>query len=35
MNAVSAFPFYTLEGWNIDPPAQSDLTLKGDTVIVN
>ena len=35
MNAVSTFPFYTLEGWNMNPPAQSDLTLKGDTVIGN
>ena len=33
MNAVSTFPFYTLEGWNMDPPALSDLPLKGDTVI--
>ncbi len=35
MNAVSTFPFYTLEGWTMDPPAQSDLPLKGDTVIGN
>lgn len=35
MNAVSTFPFYTLEGWNMDPPALSDLPLKGDTVIGN
>lgn len=35
MNAVSTFPFYTLEGWNMAPPASSDLTLKGDTVIGN
>ncbi len=35
MNAVSTFPFYTLEGWNMNPPAQSDLPLKGDTVIGN
>ena len=21
MNAVSTFPFYTLEGWEMDPPA--------------
>ena len=35
MNAVSTFPFYTLEGWNMDPPAQSDLPHKGDTVIGN
>ena len=35
MNAVSTFPFYTLEGWNMNPPAFSDLPLKGDTVIGN
>ena len=35
MNAVSTFPFYTLQGWNMEPPAQADLPLKGDTVIEN
>ncbi len=35
MNSVSTFPFYTLEGWDMDPPALSDLPLKGDTVIGN
>lgn len=35
MNAVSTFPFYTLEGWEMDPPAITDLPLKGDTVIGN
>lgn len=35
MNAVSTFPFYTLEGWNMTPPAKSDMPLKGDTVIDN
>ena len=35
MNAVSTFPFYTLEGWDMDPPALSDLPIKGDTVIGN
>ena len=35
MNAVSIFPFYTLEGWNMAPPAPADLPLKGDTVIGN
>ncbi len=35
MNAVSTFPFYTLEGWEMEPPAASDLPLKGDTVIGN
>ena len=33
MNAVSTFPFYTLEGWDMDPPAAADLPRKGDTVI--
>ena len=35
MNAVSTFPFYTLEGWEMSPPAKTDLPLKGDTVIGN
>ena len=35
MNAVTTFPFYTLEGWSAEPPAKSDLPLKGDTVIGN
>ena len=35
MNAVSTFPFYTLEGWDMEPPSPSDLPLKGDTVIGN
>lgn len=35
MNAVSTFPFYTLEGWRMDPPAPADLPFKGDTVIGN
>ena len=35
MNAVTTFPFYTLEGWDMDPPAKVDLPLKGDTVIGN
>ena len=35
MNAVSTFPFYTLEGWDMEPPAIDDLPLKGDTVIGN
>ena len=35
MNAVSTFPFYTLEGWGQDPPPLSNLPLKGDTVIGN
>lgn len=35
MNAVSTFPFYTLEGWEMLPPAKADMPLKGDTVIEN
>lgn len=33
MNAVSTFPFYTLEGWSMEAPAGADMPLKGDTVI--
>ena len=35
MNAVSTFPFYTLEGWEMAPPMPENLPLKGDTVIGN
>ena len=35
MNAVSTFPFYTLAGWDMEPPALSDLPLRGDTVVGN
>lgn len=35
MNAVSTFPFYTLEGWKQTPPIQNDLPIKGDTIIGN
>ena len=35
MNAVSTFPFYTQEGWKMNPPAASDMPFKGDTVIGN
>ena len=35
MNAVSTFPFYTMEGWNMQAPEASDMPLKGDTVIGN
>ena len=35
MNAVSTFPFYTLEGWDMDAPAASEMPFKGDTVIGN
>ena len=35
MNAVTTFPFYTLEGWNMNPPESVDLPFKGDMVIGN
>ncbi len=35
MNAVSTFPFYTLEGWDMNAPAMEDMPIKGDTVISN
>lgn len=35
MNSVSTFPFYTMEGWNMEPPAVTDLPLRGNTVIGN
>ena len=35
INAVSTFPFYTLQGWNMRPPEFSDLPIKGDTIIGN
>ena len=35
MNAVSTFPFYTLEGWDMEPPKADDMPFKGNTVIGN
>ena len=35
MNAVSTFPFYTLDGWNMKAPNISEMPFKGDTVIEN
>lgn len=35
MNAVSTFPFYIFNGWNMDPPPLSELPLKDDTVVGN
>ena len=35
MNALTTFPFYTLEGWHMAPPPLAELPLKGDTVIGN
>lgn len=35
MNAVSTYPFYTIEGWKMTPPSAENLPIKGDTVIEN
>lgn len=35
MSAVSTFPFYTLEGWDMEPPNADDMPFKGDTVVGN
>ncbi len=35
MNAVTTFPFYTMEGWDMASPPLSALPLKGDTVVGN
>lgn len=35
MNAVSTFPFYTLESWDMKAPAREDMHFKGDTIIGN
>ena len=35
MNAVTTFPFYTLEGWEMNAPDPSVMPFKGDTVIGN
>ena len=35
MNAVTTYPFFTLEGWEMKPPAKEELPFKGDTVIGN
>ena len=35
MNSVTTFPFYTLEGWEMDIPDPSEMPFKGDTVIGN
>jgi virginiamycin A acetyltransferase len=35
MNPESTFPFYTLKGWNMKPPAHSDLPIKDDIIIGN
>lgn len=35
MNAATTYPFYIFGKWEQPAPAQSDLPLKGDTVIEN
>ncbi|MEE0857764.1 MAG: CatB-related O-acetyltransferase [Ruminococcus sp.] len=35
MDSVSTFPFFTLDGWNAEPPSSEELPLRGDTVIGN
>ena len=35
MNAVSTYPFYTIEGWGMDMPAPEDMPYKGDTIVGN
>ena len=35
MNAVTTYPFYTMAGWKMPPPAVEALPFKGDTVIGN
>ena len=35
MNAVSAFPFFIMEGWEQEVPLSSEMPLKGDTVVGN
>lgn len=35
MNAISTFPFYTLEGWKQEVPMLSEMPLKGDTIVGN
>ena len=35
MNTVTTFPFYTLEGWEMNVPNPSEMPFKGDTVIGN
>ena len=35
MSAVSTFPFYTLDGWDMEAPSAADMPFKGNTVIGN
>lgn len=34
-NAISTFPFYTLEGWEMEAPDPAEMPFKGDTIIGN
>ena len=35
MNSVTTFPFYTLEGWEMNTPNPSEMPFKGNTQIGN
>ena len=35
MNAVTTYPFYTLEGWEMKIPDPAEMPFKGNTVIGN
>lgn len=35
LNAVTTYPFYTLNGWDMNNPKMIDLPIKGDTAIGN
>ena len=35
MNAATTFPFYTLQGWEMNAPDPSEMPFKGNTVIGN
>ena len=35
MNSVSTYPFYTLDGWDMQAPEPDRMPCKGDTVIGN
>ena len=35
MNSITTFPFFSLEGWDAEQPKNSNLPLKGNTIIGN
>ena len=35
MSAVSTFPIYTLDGWDMEAPSAADMPFKGNTIIGN